>query len=79
MSDHAVIVGVALGPGHDGHAELVVELAYPNGGRARVSVPHRAAARALDAAGIASIAELPGRPWTVLVPDALATPVPAVS
>jgi hypothetical protein len=79
MSGHAVIVGVELGPGHDGHAELVVELAYPNGGRARVSVPHQTAAHALDAAGIASIAELPGRPWTILVPGVLATTDPAVS
>ena len=28
-----VIASAVLGPGHDGQAEVVVELVYPNGGR----------------------------------------------
>lgn len=63
------IVGATLGPGHDGRAEVVVELAYPNGGRARLSVAEEAATRALDAAGLASLTDLVGQPWTVLVID----------
>lgn len=63
------IVGATLGPGHDGRAEVVVELTYPNGGRARMSVGEDAATRALDAAGLADIADLIGQPWTVLVID----------
>jgi hypothetical protein len=61
------IVGAALGPGHDGRAEVVVELAYPNGGRSRLSVAEEAATRALDAAGLGSLTDLVGQPWTVLV------------
>ena len=61
------IVSAVLGPGHDGRAEVVVELAYPNGGSTRLSVAQEAATRALDAAGLGSLAELVGRPWTVLV------------
>jgi hypothetical protein len=71
-----VIRSAVVGPGHDGHAEVVVELLHPNGGRTRLSVPHAVAARALDAAGARSIDELAGRPWTVLVPDPVVVPVP---
>jgi hypothetical protein len=63
------IVGAIVGPGHDGRAEVVVELAYPNGGRARLSVAEAAATRALDAAGLTDITDLVGQPWTVLVVD----------
>ena len=61
------IVGAALGAGHDGRAEVVVELLHPNGGRSRVSVPQEAAVLALDAAGVTSIDGLVGRPWGALV------------
>lgn len=73
------IVGATLGPGHDGRAEVVVEIAYPNGGRTRLSVAQEAATRALDAAGVASLEGLVGRPWTVLVvdPTGPASPRPA--
>lgn len=67
MTDGPTIVGAMLGPGHDGRAEVVVELAYPNGARSRMSVAQEAATRALDAAGLASLPELVGQPWTVLV------------
>ena len=67
MTDGPTIVGATLGPGHDGRAEVVVELAYPNGARSRMSVAQEAATRALDTAGLGSLAELVGQPWTVLV------------
>lgn len=63
------IVGATLGPGHDGRAEVVVEVAYPNGGRTRLSVAQEAASRALDAAGLTALSDLVGQPWTVLVVD----------
>jgi hypothetical protein len=65
----AVIVGTVVGPGHDGRAEVVVELAYPNGGRSRLSVSEEALTRALDSAGIDRLEDLTGRTWTVLVGD----------
>jgi hypothetical protein len=66
VSDEAVIVGASLGAGHDGRAELVVELAFPNGGRSSLSVTEEVMAAALDAAGLSSVDDLLGQPWTVL-------------
>jgi len=65
--DGPVIASAAIGPGHDGRAEIVVELRYPNGGRSWLSIGQEAATRVIDAAGVSSLAELAGRPWTALV------------
>jgi hypothetical protein len=62
-----VIVGTALGPGHDGRAELVVELGYPNGARTHLSVTQEALVGALDAAGVTRAEDLHGQPWTLLL------------
>ena len=67
MSDEPVIVSAVVGAGHDGQAEVVVEVAYPNGGRTRLSVAQSAVDAALDEAGVQHLDELRGRPWTVLV------------
>jgi len=68
MSDDGpVIVSAMLAPGHDGQAEVVVELLYPNGGRSRLSVTHTAVTSALQSAGVHHLDELAGRPWTVLI------------
>ena len=66
-TDGPTIVSAALGPGHDGRAEVVVKLAYANGGRTRLSVAQEAVTRALDTAGFVSLEQLVGQPWTVLV------------
>jgi hypothetical protein len=65
--DGPVVTAARLGPGHDGRAEVVVDLAYPNGGRTQLSIAQEAVTRALDAAGLTSLDELAGRSWTVLV------------
>ena len=62
-----MVTAARLGPGHDGRAEVVVDLAYPNGGRAQLLIAQEAVTRALDAAGLTSLDELAGRSWTVLV------------
>lgn len=62
-----IIASTAIGPGHDGRAEVVVELLYPNGGRTWLSIGQEAVTRAVDAAGVTSLAELTGRSWTTLV------------
>jgi len=67
MTDGPVVTAARLGPGHDGRAEVVVDLAYPNGGRTQLSIAQEAVTRALDAAGLTSLDELAGRSWTVLV------------
>jgi hypothetical protein len=65
-----VIASTAIGPGHDGRAEVVVELLYPNGGRTWLSIGQEAAERALDAAGVTHLDQLAGQSWTILVPEA---------
>ena len=62
-----MVMAARLGPGHDGRAEVVVDLAYPNGAHTQLSIAQEAVTRALDAAGLTSLDELAGRPWTVLV------------
>jgi hypothetical protein len=61
------IAGTTLAAGHDGRAEIVLELAYPNGARTQLSVTEEAMARALDAAGLHRLEDLHGQPWTVLI------------
>ena len=65
-ADAPVIAATTLAAGHDGRAELVIELAYPNGARTQLSVTEEAMARALDAAGLDRLEDLEGQPWTVL-------------
>jgi hypothetical protein len=75
-----VIVATAVGPGHDGRAELVVELSYPNGGRTQLSITQEVLVAALDAAGVTRAEDLLGRPWTVLVGhEAPCEPAPATT
>jgi hypothetical protein len=64
-----VIVRAVLGAGHDGQAEVVVELLYPNGARTHLSVAQTALDGALSAAGVHHLDELQGQPWTVLIGD----------
>lgn len=62
-----IIVSCAIAPGHDGRAEVVAELLYPNGGRSWLSIAEEALGRAVDAAGVNTLDELTGQPWTVLL------------
>ena len=63
----AIIASCSVGPGHDGRAEVVAELLYPNGGRSWLSIGEEALCRAVDAAGVTSLDALTGQPWTVLL------------
>jgi hypothetical protein len=65
--DVPTIVGARLGAGHDGRAEAVIEVQYPNGARSQLSIAQESLTRALDAAGISALDQLPGQPWTVLM------------
>jgi hypothetical protein len=59
----AVVVG-----GHDGRAEIELEITYDNGGTSTISLEEEACTASLDEAGVTSLDELIGRPWTVVLP-----------
>jgi hypothetical protein len=61
-----VIVAAELAAGHDGLAEVLVGIRYPNGAQRAVSLGCEAVDDAVQAAGVATLADLVGRPWTVL-------------
>lgn len=67
-----VITGAELIAGHDGRAEVLIELVYDDGARRTVTVTEEAAGSAIDAARVTELDELIGRRWTVLLgtPDA---------
>jgi hypothetical protein len=64
----AIIESAELAAGHDGRAELVLRLRYPNGASAELRLDEEAAAFALDAAGVTRIEDLIGKPWDILAP-----------
>lgn len=64
----AIITRAMVVGGHDGRAEIEVELTYENGGVSTISLDQEACTRSLDHAGMSSIDELVGRPWTVVLP-----------
>ncbi len=64
----AVITGAQIVGGHDGRAEIEVELTYANGGRTTISLDEEACVTSLDRAGVTSIDELIGRDWSVMLP-----------
>ncbi|MEO5899622.1 MAG: hypothetical protein ABIR68_05765 [Ilumatobacteraceae bacterium] len=61
-----VIVAADLAAGHDGLAEVLVGIRYPNGAERAVSLACEAVDHAVAAAGVATLAELIGQPWTIL-------------
>ena len=64
----AIISRASVVGGHDGRAEIEVELTYDNGGTSTISLGEEACAASLDRAGVSSIEELVGRPWSVVLP-----------
>ena len=64
----AIITRATVVGGHDGRAEIEVEMTYDNGGRSTIALDADACLASLDRAGIASIDQLVGQPWSVVVP-----------
>lgn len=64
----AIISRASIVGGHDGRAEIEVEMTYDNGGRSTISLDVEACMASLDRAGIASIDDLVGQPWSVVLP-----------
>ena len=64
----AIITRATVVGGHDGRAEIEVELTYANGGTSTISLDEEACTASLDRAGIGSLDELIGRPWSTVLP-----------
>ena len=64
----AVITRASVVGGHDGRAEIEVELTYDGGGTSTISLDEEACTASLDAAGVSSIDQLVGQPWNVVLP-----------
>jgi hypothetical protein len=62
----AFIEAAELAAGHDGRAELVLRLRYPNGASCELRLDEEAVAFALEAAGVTRLDDLTGRPWDIL-------------
>jgi hypothetical protein len=63
------IVGAALAAGHDGQAEVAIDVRYPTGAVRTAVYSYEAIGAALDAAGVVALHELIGHPWTILLAD----------
>lgn len=64
----AIITRATVVGGHDGRAEIEVELTYANGGTSTISLDEEACTASLDLAGVGSLDELIGRPWSTVLP-----------
>lgn len=62
----ATICGFQLTPTHEGEAALVVELAFPGGGRSKVHLNAVDMAAVLDKAGLDTADAMIGQPWSIL-------------
>ncbi|MET0459406.1 MAG: hypothetical protein ABW195_09160 [Ilumatobacteraceae bacterium] len=58
-----LVAATTVGPGHDGRAELVVELVHSNGARSTISVDEEALGHLLDRTDVTSVDDLLGRRW----------------
>ena len=64
----AIISRASVVGGHDGRAEIEVEVTYTNGGTTTISLDEEACTASLDRAGVTSIEQLVGAPWNVVLP-----------
>jgi hypothetical protein len=64
----AIITRATVVGGHDGRAEIEVELTYDNGGTSTISLDEETCTASLDGAGVGSLDELVGRPWSTVLP-----------
>lgn len=64
----AIISRAEIVGGHDGRAEIEVELTYTNGGTSTISLDEEACTASLDRAGVHSLDELVGKPWSIVLP-----------
>ena len=63
----ATITRATVVGGHDGRAEIEVEFTYENGGTSTISLDEEACTASLDSAGVSSLDELVGQPWSIVL------------
>jgi hypothetical protein len=68
MIDEPTITRAEIGPGHDGRPEVIVTLAYANGATTHLSLEQEVVEQVIARADITDLAQLAGRPWSVLFP-----------
>jgi hypothetical protein len=73
MSAEAVIAGAEIAAGHDGAAELVLRLRYPNGAEGVVVLEAEKGLELMAACGAAHLDELAGHSWRKLLEGACST------
>lgn len=66
----AIIDSARIAAAHDGAAELIVRVRYPNGGTTEVTLDHTASASLMTACKATELSDLNGASWE-LVKDAL--------
>jgi len=64
--EEPVVIGVDITAGHDGTAEMVVQVRHENGVVAPVVLDQDTSLELMRTSGAASTAELIGRPWRAL-------------
>ena len=64
----AIITRATVIGGHDGRAEIEVEFTYENGGTSTISLDEESCTASLDRAGVSSLDELVGQPWSIVLP-----------
>jgi len=64
----ATIPRAAVVGGHDGRAEVEVEISYDNGGTSTISLNEEACSAWLDSIEATSIDDLVGLPWSTVLP-----------
>ena len=67
--DEAIIVGADNLAGHDGSAEIVVRLLYPDGSELPVVLDEDTGLKLMEACGASSLEDLYGQSWRRIVPD----------
>ncbi|MFC3070587.1 hypothetical protein [Phenylobacterium soli] len=67
MSGEPVIVGAEIAAGHDGSAELVVRLRYPNGAEGAVTLDEETGLKLMQTSGAEKVEDLAGKSWRAIV------------
>jgi hypothetical protein len=69
MSDEAVIIGGEIVAGHDGSAELVIRLRYPNGAEGPVVLDEETGLRLMQNCAASHVDDLAGQSWRKIVEE----------